>query len=155
MKATRTRKALLLERPTARVLQVSGQPLGPMAVVPLMVGEVVLGSLSVSRVVDRPPFTESDIEAMSRFTNYAGIALELDRARADHERMRVHDDRSRIAIEMNDHVVRQLFAVGMGLEGLIEAIGDAELRGRVGGYVTALDESIRGIRESIYRMQED
>ena len=79
----------------------------------------------------------------------------LDRARADREQLRLYEDRSRIAIEMNDHVVRQLFAVGMGLEGLMEALDDMELRGRVNGYVAALDDSIRGIRETIYRMQED
>ena len=105
--------------------------------------------------MDRTPFTAADVTALSRFVNYAGIALELDRVAADREQLHLHDDRSRIAIEMHDQVVRQLFAVGMGLEGIIEALDDAELRARVGGYVTALDDSIRGIRETIYRMPED
>ncbi len=149
-----TGKPLLLERPPWQIAEVSDRPMGPVAVVPLAADRTVLGVLVVSRLVDRPPFTEADVEALSRFTDYAGIALELDRARVDREQLRLHDDRARIAGELHDHVVRQLFAVGMGLEGLLEALHDVELRNRVAGYVTALDESIRGIRETIYRVGE-
>jgi signal transduction histidine kinase len=112
----------------------------------------MVGALVVSRLRDRPPFTAADVKALSRFSNHAGIALELDQALIDREQLQLHDDRARIAHELHDNVVRQLFAVGMGLEGLIEALPDAELRGRVASYVASLDESIRGIRETIYRM---
>jgi GAF domain-containing protein len=147
-------KPLLLDRPTARVHEVSDRPMGPIAVVPLTAGRTVLGALVVSRLIDRTPFATPDVVALSRFASYAGIALELDRAQTDREQLQLHDDRARIAAELHDQVVRQLFAVGMGLEGIIEAIDDAELRARVGGYVTALDDSIRGIRETIYRIDE-
>ncbi len=150
----RTGKPLLLERPPIQIAEVSDRPMGPVAVVPLAADGTVLGVLVVSRLVDRPPFTAIDVEALSRFTDYAGIALELDRARVDREQLRLHDDRARIAGELHDHVVRQLFAVGMGLEGLLEALPDVELRNRVADYVTALDESIRGIRETIFRIGE-
>ena len=149
-----TGEPLLLERPTARVHEVSDEPMGPMAVVPLTDRHAVIGALVASRRIDRPGFTATDVAALMRFTNYAGIALELDQARAEREHLGLHDDRARIAIELHDQVVRQLFAVGMGLEGLIEVMEDAELRGRISSYITALDESIRGIRETIYHVRD-
>jgi GAF domain-containing protein len=148
-------KPLLLGHPTPRVHEVSDQPMGPIAVVPLIAGRAVLGALVVSRFVDRSPFGSSDVAALVHFASHAGIALELDRALSDREQLRLHDDRARIAAELHDRVVRQLFAVGMGLEGITEALDDAELRGRVEGYVAALDESIRSIREAIYRIAEN
>ena len=150
----RSGKPLLLVSPTARVHEVSDQPMGPIAVVPLTAGSTVIGALVLSRRINRTPFGNGDVIALSRFAQYAGIALELDRTLADREQLQLHDDRARIAGELHDHVVRQLFAVGMGLEGIIEALHDSEMRGRVGGYVTALDDSIRAIRESIYRVCE-
>ncbi len=148
-------QALLIESPTARIHEVSAEPMGPIAVVPLTSGVSVIGALVVSRRIDRARFDLSDLDALLRFTKYAGIALELDQALADRERLQVHDDRARIALELHDQVVRQLFAVGMGLEGIIEALHDVELRVRVAGYVAALDDSIRRIRETVYRMNED
>ncbi len=147
----RTGRSILLESPPKPVRDVSDREMGPVAVVPLAGGGTVLGALVVSRLAARSSFGAADVTALSRFANYAGIALDLDRAAGDRERLHLHDDRARIAAELHDQVVRQLFAVGMGLEGIIEALDDPELRARVAGYVTALDDSIRGIRETIYR----
>jgi DNA-binding NarL/FixJ family response regulator len=54
-----------------------------LAVVPLLAGERVLGALTVARVVAGLPFSESDIGQLAGYANYAGLAMELDRARAD------------------------------------------------------------------------
>ncbi len=151
----RTGKPLLLERPPPQIDEVSGRPMGPVAVVPLTSGRTVLGGLVVSRFEERPAFTPTDVDALSRFSNYAGIALELDQAIADRQQLRLHDDRTRIAVDLHEGVVRQLFAVGMGLESLIGSLPDSQLRHRVSDYVTAIDETIRGIREAIYRMADD
>jgi GAF domain-containing protein len=147
----RSGQALLLESPTARIHEVSAEPMGPIAVVPLTDRDSVIGALVVSRRIDRARFDTADLDALLRFTKYAGIALELDRALAEREQMQLHDDCARIASELHDQVVRQLFAVGMGLEGIVESLHDSELRGRVSGYVATLDDSIRGIRETVYR----
>ena len=40
-------------------------------------------------------------------------------------------------------------------EPVIESLHEGELRTRVAGYVATVDESIRAIREAIYRMTED
>jgi signal transduction histidine kinase len=142
---------LLLERRPAQIDLVSDRPMGPVAVVPLAFDRTIVGALVVSRVLGRPPFAAADVDALSRFCEYAGVALDIERTAADREQTNLHDDRTRIAHELHDQVVRQLFAVGMGLEGLIESLHDSELRGRVSGYVAALDESIRGIRETVYQ----
>jgi signal transduction histidine kinase len=141
----------LLERPPVQVDLVSDRPMGPVAVVPLAIERTLVGALVVSRLRGRPPFVAADVEALSRFCEYAGIALDIDRMLADREQTQLYDDRTRIAHELHDQVVRQLFAVGMGLEGIIESLPASELRARVSGYVAALDESIRGIRATVYR----
>ncbi|HEY4991056.1 MAG TPA: histidine kinase, partial [Nakamurella sp.] len=48
-----------------------------------------------------------------------GGALDLDRAREDHETLRRLEDRERIAADLHDHVIQELFATGMGLQGLV------------------------------------
>jgi signal transduction histidine kinase len=146
-----TSAPLLLERPPVQVDLVSDRPMGPVAVVPLAIERTLVGALVVSRLRGRPPFVAADVEALSRFCEYAGIALDIDRMLADREQTQLYDDRTRIAHELHDQVVRQLFAVGMGLEGIIESLPDSELRARVSGYVATLDESIRGIRATVYR----
>jgi signal transduction histidine kinase len=49
----------------------------------------------------------------------AGVIVKDQRgqARADREHLGLHDDRARIAIELHDHVVGQLFAVGWAWKG--------------------------------------
>ncbi len=142
---------LLLERPPEQIALVSDRPMGPVAVVPVTIEPAVTGALVVSRLDGRAPFVGADVEALSRFCEYAGIALDIDRMLADREQTQLYDDRTRIAHELHDQVVRQLFAVGMGLEGIIGSMPDPELRSRVSGYVAALDDSIRGIRATVYR----
>jgi signal transduction histidine kinase len=148
----RTGKPLLLEHRPPQVDAVTDRPMGPVAVVPLTLDGKVFGALVVSRLDARPPFNSSEVDALLGFSKAAGTALEMHRDVADRGHLQLYDDRVRIAHELHDQVVRQLFAVGMGLEGLIEALPDPELRARVSGYVAALDGSVRAIRETIYRV---
>ncbi|MBM7797132.1 signal transduction histidine kinase [Microlunatus panaciterrae] len=111
----------------------------------------IRGVLSVSRLAGRAPFTQTDKELLSGFAAHAGLALELDRARTEHEFLTMVEDHDRIASDLHDHVIQELFAVGMGLEGMIEGLDESQ-RGRISGYVKALDDTIRRIRATIYQL---
>ena len=59
-------------------------------------------------------------------------------------------DRERIARDLHDTVIQQLFATGLALESTAATIGDAEARRRVQDAVGAIDGSIRQLREAIF-----
>jgi signal transduction histidine kinase len=83
------------------------------------------------------------------------VALELDRSRANRQAMALLREHDRIAADLHDHVIQELFATGMGLQGMLAAIDRPELRGRLVGYVDALDATIRRIRATIFQLQHD
>jgi GAF domain-containing protein len=124
--------------------------LGPVIVVPLLSGDRVLGTLSAARLRERRPFSESDRDQLALFANHAGVALELARARADQEALRQMEYRDAVAADLHEHVIGELFAVGMGLQGMLTALDRPELRARVTGYVDALDATIERIRSTLF-----
>jgi signal transduction histidine kinase len=64
-------------------------------------------------------------------------------------------DRERIAADLHDHVIQELFAVGMGLQGLIGHSTTPYQVQRIGGYVEAVDTIISRIRSTIFELQLD
>ena len=124
--------------------------LGPVVVVPLLSGDRVLGTLSAARLRERLPFTESDRDQLALFASHAGVALELARARSDQEALRQMEYRDAVAADLHDRVIGELFAVGMGLQGMLSAVDRPELRTRVTEYVNALDATIARIRSTLF-----
>ena len=51
------------------------------------------------------------------FAAHAAVAMELARARADQIALAQAEDHERIAGDLHDHVIQELFALGMGLQG--------------------------------------
>lgn len=115
-------------------------------------GDRVLGAVTVTRRPGRTPFGDADRDQLAGFTNHVGIALELIRARADRDLLRMVEDHDRIAADLHDHVIQELFATGMGLQRVIPHLRDADQRTRVLGYVEALDATIRRIRTTIFQL---
>jgi len=121
--------------------------------VPLLAaGDRVLGALILGRADGRDPFTDTDMALLAGFAGHAGVALQLDRARADHETLLLIADHDRIAADLHDHVVQELFATGIGLQGMIGALPDPRQQARVSGYIDALDATIRRIRTTIFQL---
>jgi signal transduction histidine kinase len=130
-----------------------GARLGPLIVVPLAAGERVLGALLLGRLAARPGFTESDLGMAASFAGHAAVAMELARARADQVMLAQAEDHDRIAGDLHDHVIQELFALGMKLQGHA-ARSDPATAGRINGYADTLDEVIRKIRASIFGLQQ-
>jgi signal transduction histidine kinase len=88
------------------------------------------------------------------FANHASLAHELAIARSDQQRVALLEDRDRIARDLHDHVIQQLFAIGLSLEGLASTVGPnhavaEKLRERVDD----IDRTIRQIRTSIFELR--
>jgi two-component system, NarL family, sensor histidine kinase DevS len=115
----------------------------------------VLGAITVGRRPGRQAFTEEDREQLAAFTSHVGVAMALDQARSDHEAMRLIEDHDRIAADLHDHVIQQLFAVGMGLQGILRTLPRKEQQARIHDYVDALDATITRIRMTIFQLRVD
>jgi signal transduction histidine kinase len=128
--------------------------MGPLLVVPLTAGEHTRGALTLGRLADRAGFTETDLNMAASFATQAAVALELHDARDAHERLARADDRDRIAGDLHDHVVQELFALGMGLQGLASVTDRPAHVSRIVGYIDSLDKVISTIRGTIFQMQQ-
>jgi signal transduction histidine kinase len=127
-------------------------PFGPAMLLPLIGAEEVLGVLFLARREDSPPFTDTDVEVAGAFANRAAVMLELSSAREVAERLRLVEDRNRIARDLHDHVVQRLFATGLSLQQVLPTVAEKE-RARVDTAVHTLDETIREIRNTILTLR--
>ncbi len=127
--------------------------LGPLIGVPLVADEHVLGALCLARLADRPRFTETDLDMVAGYATQAALALELAAARADQQRLSRTEDYDRIARDLHDHVIHDLFALGIGLEGMIGAVDRPQHAARLSSYVQLVDTTIRRIRSTVFELQ--
>jgi signal transduction histidine kinase len=130
-----------------------GADTGPLIVVPLAVGEQVRGALLLGRAAARPAFTETDLDMAASFAGHAAVAMELAQARADQIMLARVADHDRIAGDLHDHVIQELFALGMSLQSHA-ARSDPATAERVNGYTDTVDDVIRKIRTSIFGLHE-
>jgi signal transduction histidine kinase len=130
-----------------------GAGIGPLIAVPLAAGERILGALLLGRLAVRPGFTETDLGMAASFAGHTAVAMELARARADQILLAQAEDHDRIAGDLHDHVIQELFALGMKLQGQA-ARSDPATAERVNGYADTLDEVIKKIRTSIFGLQQ-
>ena len=103
---------------------------GPMMVLPLLGREDVRGTMVVMRGPGRRPFSQVDAEMATTFANHASIALELAEARRDQQRVLLLEDRARIARDLHDHVIQQIFAAGLVVQATASSVHDAASRRR-------------------------
>jgi len=125
---------------------------GPVMVLPLIGREGVRGTLVVARSPHRRPFTMADEEMSTTFATHASFALELAEARRDQQRVLLLEDRARIARDLHDHVVQQLFAAGLMIQATASHLTDERDSTALKGVVGAMDDAIRQIRTLIFQL---
>lgn len=91
-------------------------PDGPMLGIPLVIAGAATGSLTFIRPTGAPEFDTNVRIFAEALGAQAALAFELDRARVAREQMMLLGDRDRIARDLHDHVIQQLFATGLGLQ---------------------------------------
>jgi signal transduction histidine kinase len=128
------------------------RPLGPMMAVPLISAGRAEGVLLVARRADGIRFTASDLEMAADFAGQASLAVELARARASEQRMLLLEDRGRIARDLHDHVIQQLFGTGLELQSVAGSIESPVERERILRSVTNLDTAVTQIRTVIFAL---
>jgi signal transduction histidine kinase len=126
---------------------------GSLLAVPLAAGEEILGALILGRTATRPGFTDASLQMAASFAAHAAVTLELARARADQIALAQMEDHDRIAGDLHDHVIQELFALGMGLQGLAGRLDKPAHADRVNSYIDTIDKVIGKIRDSIFQIQ--
>jgi signal transduction histidine kinase len=122
---------------------------GATAVVPMATGPRSVGLL----IVGWPQSGSGSVfEAVGPLERYAGeVALTLIAAQAqrDREMVALLEDRHRIARDMHDVVIQQLYATGLSLQSASQLRDRGALQRRVDAAVDELDIAIKEIRRTI------
>jgi len=129
-----------------------GGILGPTLALPLTTEGTSRGVLVIGRSTDQVAFSPATRQMAVDFAAQASLALALAEARDARQRMAVAQDRGRIARELHDNVIQQLFGSGLELQSLLgagipEQVGDSLQR-----ITGQLDDAISQIRLAIFAL---
>ena len=127
---------------------------GPMLVAPLQSGRGPRGVLTLVRRRDRLPFSEAEVAMAGFFADHAAVALELREAREAERKLEVFEDRDRIARDLHDRVISELFALGLSLNTAAAVTDRAVGPDRLLQWSDDVDRTIRRIRTTIFGLRE-
>ena len=122
-------------------------------VMPLRVGDTVLGVIAVARNAQQPVFEDAYLELVSDFARHAATALALAAGREHAREVAILADRERIAHDLHDHVIQKLFAAGLDLQGTIARAHSPEIINRLTRTIDDLQDTIEDIRATIFKLQ--
>ncbi len=128
-----------------------GGATGPAIYIALTDGRVVWGVLVAAREPGGPSFTPTDLEVGIDLGERISVALALARAREDQQRVLMLEDRGRIARDLHDHVIQDLFGTGLELQSLAST-APAKDRRRLDDAVHRLDDVIAQIRKIVFAL---
>lgn len=125
----------------------------PAIVVALRADGETLGVLAVARNHEQPAFEERDLDLVSDFAHRAAVALVVAAGRQFVRERDILADRERIAHDLHDHVIQQLFAAGLDLQATITRVHSPEVVARLDRTVDDLQNVIGEIRSTIFRLK--
>ena len=121
--------------------------------VPVLVRGEVFGNLYLSEKVGAPRFTQEDEDLVVGLAAVAGVAIENARLHARVRDAAVIEDRERIARDLHDTVIQQLYATGMSLTAALRLAERPEVRERLTRSIDDLDRTMRSIRSTIFALE--
>jgi PAS domain S-box-containing protein len=127
-------------------------PDGPILGVPVVAGGRSEGALVLVRQEGESQFSAGEQLFAEALAGQAALAIELDTAKEMREQMMLIGDRERIGRDLHDHVIQRLFAAGLGLQGSLSMVERDEAKERIAEAITALDETIQEIRNTIFEL---
>lgn len=117
---------------------------------------ITRGVITVARGSGRPLFSSTQLAMAAGFASHVGIALDLADARAADRTGLLLQERDRIANDLNENVMRELFAIGLTLAGLAtEVQHNRQLARRIRQCVDETDRLIDKVRASIFKLGGD
>jgi signal transduction histidine kinase len=120
--------------------------------VPILVRGEVFGNLYLTDKESGDVFTDVDEELTVALAAAAGAAIDNARLHARLQEVALVADRDRIAMDLHDTVIQQLFAIGLSLQGTARMLDDPEPALRLQAAVDDLDLTIKQIRSTIFAL---
>jgi signal transduction histidine kinase len=119
--------------------------------VPIVAGEQAFGNLYLT---DKPAgFDSTDIGLVEALATIAGSAISTARLRDQLEQLAIVQDRDRIARDLHDSIIQDLFAIGLSLQSLSERVPDESAALVLADSVDRLDETVESLRSYIYDLK--
>ncbi|WP_081782673.1 MULTISPECIES: sensor histidine kinase [unclassified Microbacterium] len=125
---------------------------GPAMAIPLRSQTRLWGIVAVARAPGAAAFTPADVTAAAELGARASLALDLAHAREGQERALLADERARIARDLHDHVIQQLFGAGLTVRAVAGALEPGPAADRLDAAVGELDDAIAQIRTAIFAL---
>ena len=146
--------AVLADQQARKVGSLAFHPNSTAAVLgPAMLAPLTPDSPAAVLVVARAPgsaaFDDNDLTRLTAFAENAALALHLAQTER-HRELRVLADRDRVARDLYDHVMQQLFAVGLALQITRRRPPSPNADSRMGEHIDEVQQVIREVRQAIF-----
>jgi signal transduction histidine kinase len=128
---------------------------GTVVLIPLKAHLAASGVLLVLLAQGRGFLQGEERDLLISFADQASQALDRAHAVAASEELAVVSDRERIARDLHDLVIQQLFATGLTLQGASRLTDPDAVSERIDQAVTDLDGTIRDIRSTIFALKNE
>lgn len=143
----------------ARTMRVEAmRRFGPALYAPMRADGRGVGVLILLRLSGKTPFAPSDLATAESYAAQAALALVLAEARHAQDVAALLDERERIARDLHDLAIQQLFATGMQLETVrrrsARGVDPHELTGIVEDALDNVDSTVRQIRSIVHALRD-
>ncbi len=124
--------------------------LGDLLGAPLRLGGRSSGILVVARGQNDPRYSSDARATLDTFAVRVALALAAAQGRAAETRVKVLDDRERIARDLHDTVIQDLFAAGMRISAALPRVTDPTAAQRLNEVVDQIDATIKKVRAVVF-----
>ena len=100
---------------------------------------------------DSSPFTEADRERLDSLAALLALTLRVPTLRSSSE---IDDERGRIARDLHDLAIQELFAVGMELESLVESLGSPDVTPSKARIRSSVATSVQGVENAVAQIRQ-
>lgn len=119
--------------------------------VPIRVGDEVFGNIYLTD--KEGGFDSDDMAHVEALATIGGSAIANARKSRRLRTVAVVEDRERIAREIHDAIIQDIFAVGLSLQALAGRLGEGEAADEIREATGRLDESITALRRFIFDLR--
>jgi signal transduction histidine kinase len=126
-------------------------PMSSFLGVPVAVGDQAFGNLYLTEKAEG--FTDQDVMVVEALSRIAGSAVTTARLHERLRRVAVVEDRQRIARDLHDSVIQEMFAVGLALQGISQLVENPQVEATLLDSVDRLDKSVESLRRYIFQLR--
>ena len=119
--------------------------------VPVAAGGRAFGNLYLTE--KEGGFTDDDVMLVEALSRIAGSAVTTARLQERLRSIAVGEDRERIARDLHDSVIQDLFAIGLALQGIAERVTDSKAASTIEVSVDRLDGVVEALRAYIFQLR--